>query len=293
MNDGAPSVAASDGPLAIICGGGSLPFTVADAAQRQGRRVVLFALQGWADAERVAHYPHHWASITRIGQFRRLAIQEGCRDVVMIGTAGRPPLKHFLFDFYTLSLVPRLVSLYRGGDDHLLSGVARLFEERGFRLLGAHEIAPEILVPKGMIAGREPTERERSDIDLGLALLRATGPFDVGQAAVVADNHVLAVEGAEGTDAMLARVADMRRSGRIRVPAGTGVLVKAPKLRQDRRIDLPSIGPKTIEGVGQAGLAGIAVVAGSAIVANADRIALAAGRAKVFVVGVLADEPKP
>ncbi len=292
MNERTSSVAANNGPLAIICGGGSLPFTVADAAQRQGRRVVLFALRGWADASRVAGYPHHWVAITRIGQFRRLANAEGCRDVVMIGTAGRPPLRDFLFDLYTLSLVPRLVSLFRGGDDHLLSGVARLFEERGFRLLGAHEVAPEILVPEGLIAGRTPTERERSDIARGLALLRATGPFDVGQAAVLADNHVWAVEGAEGTDAMLARVADMRRSGRIRAPAGAGVLVKAPKPRQERRIDLPSIGPTTIEGAAQAGLAGIAVVAGSAIVADAGRITIVADRAKVFVVGVPADEPK-
>ena len=124
-----------------------------------------------------------------------------------------------------------------------------------------------------------------------MALLRAISPYDVGQAVIVADNYVVAVEAAECTDAMLARVAELRRSRRLHVPEGVGVLVKASKLRQDRRIDLPSIGPRTIEGVARAGLAGIAVAAGCAIVAEAERIAAVADRAKVFVVGVPAEEP--
>ncbi len=288
MTDRAPT---GDGPLAIICGGGSLPFTVADAAQRRGRRVVLFALHGSADAARVAAYKHHWVSITQVGRFFRLARTETCRDLVMIGGVVRPPIRNLWMDATTVLLMPRIIRLLRGGDDHLLSGMMAILEENGFRLIGAHQIAPEILVPEGVVAGRMPTERERTDISRGLALLRATGPFDVGQAVVVAYNYVIAVEAAEGTDAMLARVADLRRSGKIPTPTGVGVLVKAPKQGQDRRVDLPSIGPKTIEGAARAGLAGIAVVAGSAIVAEADRIAAVADRAKVFVVGVAAHEP--
>ncbi len=138
-------------------------------------------------------------------------------------------------------------------------------------------------------AARAPQERDRADIARGLALLNATSPFDIGQAVVVANNQVLAVEGPEGTDRMLARVAELRRNGRIRSPTGTGVLVKAPKLGQDHRIDLPAIGPPTIEAAAAAGLAGIAVVAGSTIVAEPERIAAAADRAKIFVIGVDAD----
>jgi DUF1009 family protein len=290
MSDHTPRVAPGDGPLAIICGGGSLPYTVADAALRKGRRVLLFALSGLADPRRVCAYPHHWASITQFGRFKKLAHAAGCRDVVMIGSVARPPIWRLWTDFATLLLLPRVVPLFRGGDDHLLSGVIAIFAEYGFRLLGAHDVAPEILIPEGVIAGRAPNERERSDIARGLALLRATGPFDVGQAVVVADQYVLAVEAAEGTDAMLARVADLRHQGRVRTPTGAGVLIKAPKPRQDLRVDLPSIGPKTVEGAARAGLAGIAVVAGSAIVAEVDRIAAVADRAKVFLVGVPADE---
>jgi UDP-2,3-diacylglucosamine hydrolase len=119
-------------------------------------------------------------------------------------------------------------------------------------------------------------------------VLEATGPFDMGQAAIVADNHVLAVEAIEGTDAMLRRIAELRAQGRIAAPAGAGVLVKAPKPQQDRRFDLPAIGPRTVEEVARAGLAGIAVVAGGAVVAEPAAVATAADKAKVFVVGIKA-----
>jgi DUF1009 family protein len=112
------------------------------------------------------------------------------------------------------------------------------------------------------------------------------GPFDVGQAVVVADNRVLAVEAADGTDAMLAHVAELRRSGRIPTPLRRGVLVKAPKPGQDRRIDLPSIGPRTLENAARAGLGGVAVVAGSTVVADPERMPAAADGAGLFVVGV-------
>jgi hypothetical protein len=122
-------------------------------------------------------------------------------------------------------------------------------------------------------------------------LLHAIGPFDVGQAVVVADNHVLAVEGVEGTDNMLARIAELRERGRVPTPPGVGVLVKAPKPQQDRRIDLPAIGPRTVTEVARAKLAGIAVAAGSAIVAEPAQVAAEADRAGVFVFGV--DDARP
>ena len=171
-------------------------------------------------------------------------------------------------------------------DDHLQSGVGRIFEEYGFRLLSPLDIAPELAMPLGPIGARQPGERDRDDVAQGLALLRATSPFDIGQAVVVADNQVLAVEGPEGTDQSLRRVAELRRSGRIRTRPGVGVLVKAAKIGQDQRIDLPSIGPRTVANAAAAGLAGIAVAAGSTIVAEPERIAAAADRAGIFVVGV-------
>ncbi len=289
MSERMPAASDGDTPLAIICGAGSLPFALADAAVRRGRRVVLFALRGCADPQRMTAYPHHWIWMGQFGRFMRIATAEGCHDVSFIGSVTRPSLLHIRPDFRVLRLMPQIIQLFRGGDDHLQSGIGRLFEQHGFRLIAPKDIAPELVMPRGLIGSRAPGEQDRADIARGLALLRATSPFDVGQAVVVADNHVLAVEGPEGTDRALARVAELRRNGRIQTAPGAGVLVKAAKLGQDHRIDLPVIGPSTIEAAGAAGLAGVAVVAGTTIVAEPERIAAAAERAKIFVIGVDAD----
>lgn len=275
-----------DGPLAVICGGGSLPLTVANAAAARGRKVVLFLLRGIADPALAARYPHHWLYIGQAGRFLRLARGEGCRDVTFIGALVRPAIWQMRMDFWLLRRVPTLVAAFRGGDDHLLSGVARMFEREGFHLVGAHEVAPDILMPEGALGAVPPSERDRDDIALGLDYLNSTGRFDVGQAVVVAGRRVLAVEAAEGTDLMLQRIAEMRQNGRLRAPKGSGVLVKAPKPGQDRRFDLPAIGPRTVEGVARAGLAGMAVAAGSSIVAEPEKLVMEADRAKVFVAGV-------
>jgi len=284
MSEPAAATTRDDSPLAIVCGGGSLPFAVADAVAKRGRRAVLFAIRGWADPQRVLGYPHHWAALGRFGWFCRVARQEGCRDVVFIGALGRPAIWKIKPDLKTLQLLPRIFAIYRGGDDHLLSGVARIFEEHGFRLIGAHEIAPEILMPEGPLGRERPSERDDVDIAKGFALLEAISPFDIGQAAVVAGGRVLAVEAAEGTDQMLARIHELRKNGPM--AAERGVLIKAAKHGQDRRVDLPSIGPQTIVGAARAGLAGIAVVAGSTIMAEPAQIAELADRERLFVLGL-------
>jgi DUF1009 family protein len=275
----------ADGPLGILCGGGSLPFEVAEAALARGRRVVLFAFRGWADPARVARYPHHWIGLAQAGRLFRLARAEGCRDLVLIGALVRPALWQLRPDWGALALLPRVVGLWRGGDNRLLAGLGAILEERGFRLLGAHEVAPDVLLPAGALGRHRPAPDDLHDIAFGLRLLAATAPFDIGQAVVVADRRVLAVEAAEGTDAMLERVAGLRRDGRIVLGARAGVLVKAPKRGQELRIDLPSIGPRTVERAAAAGLAGIAVAAGAAIAAERAQIAALADAAGLFVIG--------
>jgi len=279
------TAAAGSGPVAIICGGGTFPRTVAEAVMRQGRGVVLFPLRGFADPEVVEHFPHHWMKIGQVGWFVKMAHSEGARDVIMIGSLVRPAISQLALDWKTLLVLPRVVRAYYGGDDHLLSGVARIFEHHGFRLLGAHEVAPDILMSEGVLGAHSPGETDRADIARGLSLLRAIGPYDVGQAAVISNNHVLAVEASEGTDGMLARVAELRRTGRIRMQNG-GVLVKAPKPGQDRRFDLPSIGPRTIDGAAAAGLSGVAVIAGGTIVAEPQALIDVADKAGLFVTGM-------
>jgi UDP-2,3-diacylglucosamine hydrolase len=280
------TVAATDeGPLGIICGGGAIPLAVAAAVSRRGRRVVLFALRGFVDAQAVAAYPHCWIAVGQFGRFRRLARAEGCRDLVLVGGLVRPAIHQVRLDWATLVAMPRIIRAFRGGDDHLLTGIGRILEGDGFRLLGAHEVAPDIVAPAGALGRHRPDAYAARDIARGFEMLAALSPFDVGQAAVVGRGHILAVEAAEGTDAMLQRIVALREAGRIGVPRGVGVLVKAPKQRQDRRFDLPSIGPDTVLHAARAGLAGVAIVAGGTIVAEPQRLIEAADASGLFVLG--------
>jgi DUF1009 family protein len=277
--------ATDDGPLGIICGGGAIPLAVAAAVSRRGRRVVLFALRGFVDAQAVAGYPHCWISVGQFGRFRRLARAEGCRDIVLVGGLVRPAIRQVRLDWATLVAMPRIIRAFRGGDDHLLTGIGRILEGDGFRLLGAHEVAPDIVAPAGALGRHRPDADAARDIARGFEMLAALSPFDVGQAAVIGRGHVLAVEAAEGTDAMLQRIVALREAGRVGVPRGVGVLVKAPKQRQDRRFDLPSIGPDTVLHAARAGLAGVAIVAGGTIIAEPQRLIEAADAGGLFVLG--------
>jgi UDP-2,3-diacylglucosamine hydrolase len=206
--------------------------------------------------------------------------------VLFIGTLLRPPITQLRLDWQTIRLMPRVARAFRGGDNKLLSGIAGVAESGGLRVVGVKDVAPEVFAPEGVLGRQQPSERDRADIARALEVIAALGPFDVGQAAIVADNNVLAVEAAEGTDNMLTRIAELRRIGRVTSAPGIGVLVKAPKPGQDHRFDLPSIGSRTIENVARAGLAGLAVAAGSTMIAEADEVTAAADRAGIFLVGV-------
>jgi UDP-2,3-diacylglucosamine hydrolase len=280
-----PTYTPTGAPLGIICGSGAVPQAVADAATRRGRRVVLFLLRGWADAATMAAYPHHWIALGQLGRVCRLAREEGCTELVFVGGVIRPSIWQLRLDWGSLVQMPLIIRSFRGGDNHLLSGLGRLFANNGFRIIGAHDVAPEITAPVGALGRLRPDAAVEDDIAHGFDLLAATSAFDVGQAAVIAGHRVLAIEAAEGTDAMLDRIKVMREAGRIALPAGIGVLVKAPKRRQDRRFDLPSIGPDTVMCAARAGLAGIAVIARATIVAEPQRLIEAADRAGLFVVG--------
>ncbi len=273
------------GPLAIVAGGGAFPAAVAEAVLAQGREVVLALMKGFADPA-LERYPHFWFRIGSIGTVTTRARALGVRDVVIIGSLTRPRMRDLGMDWATIRMLPRIAGLFRGGDNHLLSGVLALVAEQGFHLMGAHEAVPDLLLPEGSLGAKSPSAVNEADIALGLQVIRTLGPFDVGQGVIVVDGFVTAVEAAEGTDAVLARYADMRATGRLRFPAGHGVLVKAPKPEQDRRIDLPSLGPATVRHAAKAGLAGIAFEAGGVIVPDSQELVRVADEAGLFVVGI-------
>lgn len=273
------------GPLGIVAGSGAFPGAVAEAARAEGREVVLFLLKGFADPA-LERYEHLWFRLGSLGSVAAKGKARGIRDLVMVGGLTRPRVRDLGFDLTMLRLLPRIVRLFRGGDNHLLSGVLDLVEEQGFHLVGAHEAAPRLLLPAGILGSRAPTAQERADMAKGHAVIHVLGPYDVGQAVIVADGWVVAVEAAEGTDKVLARFGEMRRSGRLRLAERCGVLVKAPKPGQDRRVDLPSLGPDTVRRAAEVGLAGIAFEAGGAMVPDAEALVAAADAAGLFVVGM-------
>jgi DUF1009 family protein len=273
-------------PLALVCGGGSFPVAVAESALRSGRPVVLFAIRGFADPQLVAPFEHEWIPLGAIETVIKALRRRGCHDIVIVGNVLRPHWWQLRLDWLTIRLLPRIVRSLRGGDDHMLSRLAVFVEEQGFALLGAHEVAPDLLVPAGTLGKVRPRPEDLEDARIGLGLVRTLGPYDVGQAVVVAHRHVQAVEAAEGTDWMLERCAELRARGRVKLPDRTGVLVKAPKPGQDRRVDLPSIGLRTVEMAAAAGLAGIAVEAGGVIAAGAEAMIREADARGLFVFGL-------
>jgi UDP-2,3-diacylglucosamine hydrolase len=273
-------------PIGLIAAGGVMPFAVADSLVARGVSPVLFALKGACDPVAVARFRHHWISVGQVGRAIKLFRAENCRDLVFIGTLVRPALSEVRLDWGTLRVIGRVWAAFRGGDDHLLSGIGRIFEQDGFRMVGIKDVAPDLLVPEGCVTRVSPDENAAADIARGRDVLRALSPFDIGQAAVVIDGHVVAVEDIEGTDGLLARVARLREEGRIRARGTRGVLVKAPKTDQDLRFDLPTIGPRTIEGAAAARLGGVAVVAGNTIIVEPQAMIETADAAGLFVTGL-------
>jgi UDP-2,3-diacylglucosamine hydrolase len=273
-------------PVGVIAGGGAMPFAVAESLAARGIATVLFPLRGACDPVRVEKFRHRWISVGQLGRATRLFREEGCRDLIFIGTLMRPSLSEIRFDIKTLRLLGNVIRAFRGGDDHLLSGIGRLLEQDGFRMVGIKDVAPDLLMPEGCITRAWPSSNGTTDIERGRAVLAALGPFDIGQAVVVIDGHVVAVEDIEGTDGLLQRVARLRSEGRIRAASGRGVLVKAPKSGQDLRFDLPTIGPRTVEGVAAAGLSGIAVIAGNTIAAEPQAMIELADAKYLFVIGL-------
>jgi hypothetical protein len=272
-----------DGPLGIIAGQGLLPCALAEAVAAHDIPLHIVAIRGEA-TEEIERFPHTWIKWGQIGKLFGALEKSGCRELVIIGGVNRPDFGNVRPDFGAIKALPFLLGLGKGGDDSVLSRIVRFFEEKGYRVHGAGDVAPELLASEGTLGTKTPSAEDKSDIEIAFKVVRALGHLDVGQGAIVAKGRVLAVEAAEGTDAMLARCEDLRKLGRTR-GARAGVLVKAPKPGQELRVDMPTIGPETMRKVAAAGLSGIAVAAGHVLLAERAATIGAANENKLFLVG--------
>lgn len=271
--------------LGIIAGAGSMPTTVAEAALARHRPVHIIGIEGFA-GDNISAFPHDIVGIGQVGQLLNVLKKNDCRQIVIVGVVRRPNLGDVKIDMGAIANMGTILSWTVGGDNSLLSAIVALFEEKGFEVLGAHEVAPALLAETGPLGRHKPSQEDRDDIKTGLDVVAALGAHDVGQAAVVARKYVLAVEAAEGTDRMLERCVGMRPWGAGSLRSRRGVLVKSAKPGQDRRIDLPAIGPETVRRAGEAGLAGIAVVSGDVMIAERDETIKLANKSGIFLYGV-------
>ena len=265
--------------LAILAGRGPLPAQVAAAALAQGADVFVLAFEGETDPLLVQDLPHRWLPLGAVGRAIDALHAAKVEDVVLIGPVRRPALTSLGLDRRGMQLLAKL-GLRRRGDDQLLRLIVAELEGEGFRVVGADTLIGGVLAPEGPMTALAPDADALRDIALGMEVATRLGDLDVGQAAVVQQGLVLGVEAAEGTDALMARCAGLRRTGR------GGVLVKVKKPGQERRADLPTIGPATIQAAAEAGIAGIAVEAGHCLIVERAELIAAADRAGLFVIGV-------
>lgn len=268
------------GRLGIVAGSGELPKRLLEVCRAQGRDAFVLALEGHTDSVWVADLPHVWIRLGAAADGFTALRAAGVTDVVFAGPVRRPSLASLMPDLRAAKFLAR-VGMRALGDDGLLSAIVKEFEAEGFHVVGADEVLTDIVAPAGAIGSLLPDESAQADIARGLAVVRALGALDIGQAVVVEAGVVLGVEAIEGTDELIARTAKLKREGRRR-----GVLVKAKKPGQERRVDLPTIGAGTVERVAAAGLAGIALEAGSALVLDRNEVAREADAKGIFVVGV-------
>jgi UDP-2,3-diacylglucosamine hydrolase len=284
-DDGVTDASGATGasPLLIVAAGGALPFHVAEAAQASGRRVFLIGIAGEVD-DRIASFPHAVVKWGQFGRLEKIVAETKARDVVLVGAiTKRPDFGTIAVDFGTLKVLPGILRSLVGGDDSVLGQVIRVMEGYGLRVRGPHEIATDLVAAAGVVAGPRPAAAELRDAKAALHAAAAIGGLDIGQAAIAVDERVVALEAAEGTDAIIRRVGELRGAARFRWSGRKGVLAKCAKPGQDLRVDMPTIGPRTVELVAEVGLAGIVIEAGRVMIAERARTVAAAARTATFI----------
>ena len=272
--------------LGIIAGGGDLPRAVAQSAREAGRDVFVVALRGSVTETWVEDFPHEWISLGEPGRALKVLTAAGVRDILLAGRVDRPKFSDLKLDTKGMMILPKVIAAARQGDDALLRVMVDIFEGEGFCALSVAEAAPGLVCDAGPLGKLAPNDDHKADIAVAFKIVRALGALDVGQAAIVCEGLALAVEAAEGTDAMIARIALLREALRGTPEERRGVLVKALKPTQDAKTDMPVIGVATVRNAAAAGLAGIALEAGKSLIVDKNAVAAEADRQGLFVAGV-------
>ena len=270
--------------LGIIAGGGSIPKMLIEHCAAQGRDFFVLAIEGNADKALITDdIPHQWIRIGQAGTgFKRFA-EEKVQDVIMIGTIKRPGFFDLVPDLRTTAFFAK-VGAKALGDDGILRALVNEIEAEGMTVRGIHEVMSDLLVKPGILGRHKPDKQALVDIRRGIDVAVALGKLDVGQSVVVQQGLVLGVEGIEGTDELVRRCGEYRRKG------DGGVLVKLRKPQQDMRIDLPTIGPRSVSRAQESGLRGIVVHAGNGLIVDEAETIRLADKAGLFIMGINPDD---
>lgn len=264
--------------IAILAGAGRFPFHVAQEAKRQGHTVIVFGVQGWADPALAGEADaYEEVAVGQLGRLLERLRGHGARELVMAGKVTKDVLwrDRASFDGEMLGLLRHV----RGWSaPALLGALGNRLAREGVTLLDSSTFLRDNLCPAGAVTRRRPTAAQQEDIRLGFKAARALAALDIGQTVAVKDGVVVAVEALEGTDAAIRRAREL---------AGEGlVVVKAGSPKQDRRFDLPVVGPDTIQRLREARAACLAVEAGTTLLLDRDAIIAAADAAGLCLVGV-------
>ncbi|UCI10229.1 LpxI family protein [Mesorhizobium sp. B1-1-8] len=277
--------------VGIVAGGGSLPVEIADGLAAHGHAPFILLMEGEADRQQeLRRYENDSLALEQIGSLVATLKRHGVTHLVLAGEIKRrPKLTDMRPSLGLLAIVPSVVTALARGDDGLLKVLTRGLEKRGIKVVGAHEVVPELAASEGTLTAAAPNRSDWRDIEAGRAAAKAIGALDIGQAAVAIGGRAIALEGIEGTHGLLERTRDLRGHGRLAGKA-RGVLVKCAKPGQELRVDLPSIGPRTVEAAHAAGLAGIAVEAGRSLILEGPATLSRANALGLFIVGLPASE---
>ena len=270
--------------LGLIAGGGLLPLALADQCQSVGRPFYVIRLKGFADPGLMA-YPGAEVGLGELGKCFDLLRAAGCGAICMAGKVSRPDFSALKPDLRGVKALGGAILAARKGEDAILRYLVGLFEQEGFAVEGAHQVAASLSLSAGALGRLRPQGEDLEDIAQGFRIAGEIGRLDIGQGAVVCRGLVLAVEAQEGTDAMLARCAGLPQALRGDEEHRRGVLVKRAKPTQEQRVDLPTIGVETVEGAARAGLAGVVGQAGRTLLLDQEAVIAAADRLGLFVYG--------
>lgn len=274
-----------DDRLGIVALGGSLPLSLARTLAEEGQDFFCVCIDGLTDSK-ITSYPHSFVKFLRLDALLGALKQNGCKRIVFAGHFFRPKLSKLRFDLGTLRYLP-LLTLSRGyGDDAIIRRVTRSFENEGFKVVSLKEVTPQLVAGQGQLGAYPLLEKFNEDIKSGFTILKQLGSHDIGQALVIDKKRVIAVEAAEGTDAMLHRVSELRGTSQYPAPRRSGVLLKVAKPQQQLRDDMPVVGLRTIENAIAAGLEVIAIEAGCVITTDLPEMIALANNQKLAIIGI-------